>query len=171
MSDSDILVARITDYLVNGGLFNPEHSEHSKVSDLLIDCRSALAAAPQHEQQSALLITPCKHEIVDCRACKGTFVNAIHLAQPEQQERPLQQEISDTFGRIWSAIVPRVYGVVERVLVLAMQWEEAAELLDGSRRGLSPTDDIGVTRKVDELRYRAEQLRAAMSQPPEGDAK
>ena len=30
---------RITNYLASGGLFNPEHMEHEKVRDLLMDCR------------------------------------------------------------------------------------------------------------------------------------
>lgn len=38
------LEARITEYLSLGGLFNPEAMEHDKVRDLLIDCRSAIAA-------------------------------------------------------------------------------------------------------------------------------
>ena len=38
------LEQRITDYLASGGLFNPEHMEHDKVRELLIDCRLALAA-------------------------------------------------------------------------------------------------------------------------------
>ena len=33
---------RITDYLVSGGLFNPEAMEHDKVSKLLIDARAEL---------------------------------------------------------------------------------------------------------------------------------
>lgn len=36
------LVDRITKYLENGGLFNPEQMDHSKVRELLVDCRSAL---------------------------------------------------------------------------------------------------------------------------------
>lgn len=38
------LAARITQYLEAGGLFNPEHMEHDKVRDLLIDCREFLQA-------------------------------------------------------------------------------------------------------------------------------
>jgi hypothetical protein len=34
---------RITDYLENGGLFNPEMMEHEKVRALLIECREKLA--------------------------------------------------------------------------------------------------------------------------------
>ena len=37
------LCGRITDYLCTGGLFNPELMDHQKVSDLLIDCRDAMA--------------------------------------------------------------------------------------------------------------------------------
>lgn len=36
-------IALITDYLANGGLFNPELMEHQKVSDLLRNCRDAIA--------------------------------------------------------------------------------------------------------------------------------
>jgi hypothetical protein len=35
---------RITNYLANGGLFNPEMMEHEKVRDLLMDCRAVLAS-------------------------------------------------------------------------------------------------------------------------------
>ncbi len=37
------LLARIQNYLVNGGLFNPEMMEHEKVRDLLMDCRKYIA--------------------------------------------------------------------------------------------------------------------------------
>jgi hypothetical protein len=37
------LCERITNYLANGGLFNPESMEHDKVRTLLLDCRAALA--------------------------------------------------------------------------------------------------------------------------------
>jgi len=33
---------RITEYLANGGLFNPELMEHDKVRDLLMDIREYL---------------------------------------------------------------------------------------------------------------------------------
>ena len=36
------LQERITEYLTNGGLFNPEYMNHDKVRDLLIDIREYL---------------------------------------------------------------------------------------------------------------------------------
>jgi hypothetical protein len=36
------LINQITDYLLSGGLFNPELADHNKVRDLLIECRKAL---------------------------------------------------------------------------------------------------------------------------------
>ena len=33
---------KITEYLSNGGLFNPELMDHQAVRDLLIECRKAL---------------------------------------------------------------------------------------------------------------------------------
>lgn len=41
MSHIDI-IAKITEYLSVGGLFNPELMEHDKVRDLLIECRNLL---------------------------------------------------------------------------------------------------------------------------------
>lgn len=38
------LAARITNYLGNGGLWNPEMMDHDKVRDLLLDCREVLLA-------------------------------------------------------------------------------------------------------------------------------
>lgn len=38
------LADRITNYLGNGGYFNPEFMEHDKVRDLLFDCRDHLDA-------------------------------------------------------------------------------------------------------------------------------
>lgn len=39
-----ILIQRITGYLANGGLVNPELMEHDKVRALLIDTRDFLAS-------------------------------------------------------------------------------------------------------------------------------
>jgi len=39
----DDLGNRITRYLANGGMFNPELMDHEKVRDLLLDCRTALS--------------------------------------------------------------------------------------------------------------------------------
>ena len=41
-SKAELLVARINDYLDNGGLFNPEHVDHNKVRELLIDLKNYL---------------------------------------------------------------------------------------------------------------------------------
>jgi len=38
------LVARISEYLQLGGLFNPEMMEHDKVRELLMDCRAEMEA-------------------------------------------------------------------------------------------------------------------------------
>ena len=48
------LVARITEYLVAGGLFNPEMMEHEKVRDLLMDCRDALTQPKPRKAEAAL---------------------------------------------------------------------------------------------------------------------
>jgi hypothetical protein len=45
------LVARINNYLGSGGLWNPEHMEHDKVRQLLMDCDVALRC---------LMVTPAE---------------------------------------------------------------------------------------------------------------
>jgi hypothetical protein len=44
MTEPEDLAARITDYLSNGGFFNPEMMDHEAVRDLMVDCRDYLAA-------------------------------------------------------------------------------------------------------------------------------
>ena len=45
MSKRRDIVLRITEYLSNGGLFNPELMPHSDVRDLLLACRDEIIAA------------------------------------------------------------------------------------------------------------------------------
>lgn len=45
--DAAQVIQRCTDYLVGGGLFNPELMQHGMVRDLIIDCRDALEATLQ----------------------------------------------------------------------------------------------------------------------------
>jgi len=42
MEKQQELIHRITEYLSNGGLFNPEYMNHDKVRDLLMDLREYL---------------------------------------------------------------------------------------------------------------------------------
>lgn len=54
------LASRITNYLGNGGFWNPEMMEHDKVRDLLMDCRTALVS-PQGEAANFILtLDECK---------------------------------------------------------------------------------------------------------------
>ena len=46
------VIERITTYLINGGVFNPELADHRAVRDLLIDVRAELAA--ERERMAAL---------------------------------------------------------------------------------------------------------------------
>lgn len=49
---------RITNYLIDGGLFNPEMASHERVRELLMDCREALLAvlSPASPSLSASVI-------------------------------------------------------------------------------------------------------------------
>lgn len=55
---------RISSYLGNGGLFNPEMMEHDKVRDLLIDCRAEIRRV---NEESAQQLAAC-----DCAARMDT---------------------------------------------------------------------------------------------------
>lgn len=68
-------VERINNYLVNGGLFNPELMEHDKVSELLRDCRTEIQelavkagsyTLPPHIQAE---ITASENKIEDLKDC------------------------------------------------------------------------------------------------------
>ncbi len=39
---ADEIAKRITDYLIGGGLFNPELADHEAVCELLVDCRDTI---------------------------------------------------------------------------------------------------------------------------------
>ena len=43
------MIARITQYLMTGGAFNPELADHVAVRDLLIDCRDVLIAIQKRD--------------------------------------------------------------------------------------------------------------------------
>ena len=51
---SDTLCERISEYLANGGLWNPESMDHKKVSSLLIECRDTLQDTAAREQAARL---------------------------------------------------------------------------------------------------------------------
>ena len=69
MSHMDLL-NRINDYLVKGGLFNPENMEHEKVQQLLLDIRDYLQHPPTTMNQ------PFVNKWYDrCQACGITGVN------------------------------------------------------------------------------------------------
>lgn len=92
-SDAELL-ARIQNYLGNGGLFNPEMMEHDKVRDLIMDCRTAierhlkvpsamkaakrLAAGNYTNWNNAGGGKECEHgynEGIPCPACDLALVN------------------------------------------------------------------------------------------------
>ena len=45
------LVDKITEYLSNGGLFNPELMDHQAVRDLLIQCKESLVLSAEFSQE------------------------------------------------------------------------------------------------------------------------
>lgn len=49
----EALIERITAYLTNGGLFNPEFANHNAVNELLIECREALALLNEDRGEAA----------------------------------------------------------------------------------------------------------------------
>lgn len=49
----EMLLNRIQEYLLVGGLFNPEMMDHDKVRDLVMDCRDQLSLSGPMQGQSA----------------------------------------------------------------------------------------------------------------------
>lgn len=44
------ILERISDYLVLGGLFNPERANHTAVRDLIMDCRNEIKRLEKYEK-------------------------------------------------------------------------------------------------------------------------
>lgn len=52
------LINRITEYLCNGGLFNPEYMNHAEASKLLMDIRDYLKSIPVTDIPSPIPSVP-----------------------------------------------------------------------------------------------------------------
>jgi len=61
---------KITEYLSNGGYFNPELMEHDKVRDLLMDIREQLAVYAKAIMERDIEIERLRQDVLDEReAC------------------------------------------------------------------------------------------------------
>ena len=60
MTDAKEVSERITEYLSNGGLFNPELMDHAKVRDLLIDFRDRIDILTREREAEAAVIEAAK---------------------------------------------------------------------------------------------------------------
>jgi hypothetical protein len=70
MTEPDQILARIQNYLGNGGLFNPEMMEHDKVRDLMMDCRDLIDRAYEPADCSSKKIT-CGDDLRNQLEIKG----------------------------------------------------------------------------------------------------
>jgi len=59
------MIDKITEYLSNGGFFNPELMEHEKVRDLLMDVREQLAVYAKAIMERDAEIERLKNELND----------------------------------------------------------------------------------------------------------
>lgn len=70
-------IEQITEYLGNGGLWNPESMEHLKVMELLTQCRLELTAARERERVYREIVAAAgfphchKEPLPNCRMCKA----------------------------------------------------------------------------------------------------
>ncbi len=76
---------RITQYLANGGLFNPELMANEATRDLLRDCRSEIERLREqcgHYQDALVAITlrDPVNPIADCRFYRKTALDAVRAA-------------------------------------------------------------------------------------------
>lgn len=115
------LIARITDCLAKGGLFNMEVMEAGKVRDLLIECRTELEAA----FAAAPSIEPAQREALPVERTRKALENAIQCIM----------ENIDCSGTEFSA---EIDGVEEyhQVIWWVEQWQAALAAPAGKSEGL-----------------------------------
>jgi hypothetical protein len=58
--DNEYITNRITEYLSNGGLFNPEHMNHEEVRNLLIEIRDNIV---KERETAGYSVKPIIHDI------------------------------------------------------------------------------------------------------------
>ena len=107
MKQSD-LINKITAYLSNGGLFNPELANHIAVRDLLIECREALA---QPEQEPVAFLTN-KRQRLNIELKPQTFVEVPTVTDWEMPlyMKPTQRTwVGLTDEDIWTVLQFRGY--------------------------------------------------------------
>lgn len=74
MNERQYLISRITEYLSNGGLFNPESMNHQEVMKLMMDVRDYLLSYPlMHIPTQPYVSTDTRK----CPQCGITGVNGL----------------------------------------------------------------------------------------------
>lgn len=74
------LLERITNYLSNGGLFNPEYMDHQSVQRLLIDIRDYLNETPPRQTFPTIPTTPWS---TACPVCDLDGINGYVCYNPK----------------------------------------------------------------------------------------
>jgi hypothetical protein len=100
-------VQRITDYLLSGGLFNPELAMHDRVRDLLMDCRTELAEKTnevsnwhRHYRDEASKAQKCKQAYIE-QEKEVARLRAAAQAVVDRWETPLWKDAEPTASVIY----------------------------------------------------------------------
>lgn len=92
----------ISQYLFMGGMFNPEHMEHHKVSDLLMRCRDEIERLKNKCDKQAMVIRRMYVE-----EYPDTWFAWNGLGEKDQNGLPKYIEVVPAYGVDWTQIYER----------------------------------------------------------------
>lgn len=95
-------VDKITEYLVAGGLFNPELMEHDKVRDLLMECRSEIERLMIKCDKQAMILRRLTPENYPC-----TYFIHADGGEKDINGMPERLYVVPAYGCDWSQVYER----------------------------------------------------------------
>jgi hypothetical protein len=95
-------IEEITNYLQHGGMFNPEHMEHHKVSDLLLRCRDELERLASKCDRQSMIIRRMYVEYYP-----DTWFVCGQIGETDRNNLPKYIEVCPAYGVDWSQIYER----------------------------------------------------------------
>ena len=96
------LIKRIDNYLVMGGMFNPEEMEHHKVRDLLLDTRNELKEIHELLRKQQVIVRRIYAEQLP-----DTWFVCGELGEKDSNGLPKYIEVCPAYGADWSQIYER----------------------------------------------------------------
>ena len=95
-------IEKVNEYLGAGGLFNPEHMDHQRVSDLLIECRSELERLVSKCNKQAVVI-----KRIYAESLPDTWFVAGEGGEKDTNNLPTYIHVCPAYGCDWVQIYER----------------------------------------------------------------